>query len=139
IVWSPSVINPGLRPGLRLAVISTTRHRMPVLDAEGRPLQTRSTAFVAGVRPDRLKDPAATADALGRATGIEPSEVLRWILAAQAVPGTGDLPARRVPQAGTPAQEGTRPDHPAPAGAAVQQHRARGGGVGRRGGLHRPA
>ena len=82
IVWSPSVINPGLRPGLRLAVISTTRHRMPVLDAEGRPLQTRSTAFVVGVRPDRLKDPAATADALGRATGIEPSEVLGWILAA---------------------------------------------------------
>ena len=31
IVWSPSVINPGLGPGLRLAVISTTRHRMPVL------------------------------------------------------------------------------------------------------------
>src|SRR5262245_38880625 len=82
IVWSPSVINPGLAPGLRLAVISTTRHRMPVLDAEGRPLQIPSTAFVVGVHPDRLKDPAATADALGRATGIEPSEVLGWILAA---------------------------------------------------------
>jgi cell division protein FtsI/penicillin-binding protein 2 len=82
IVWNPSVINPGLRPGLRLAVISTTRHRMPVLDAEGRPLQTPSTAFVVGVRPDRLKDPAATAGALGRVTGIEPSEVLGWIHAA---------------------------------------------------------
>src|SRR5262244_3462100 len=82
IVWSPSVINPGLGPGLRLAVISTTRHRMPVLDAEGQPLQTPSTAFVVGVRPYRLKDPAATADALGRATGIEPFEVLGWILAA---------------------------------------------------------
>jgi len=82
IVWSPSVIHPGLAPGLHLAVISTTRPRMPVLDAEGRPLQTPSTVFVVGVRPDRLKDPAATADALGRATGIEPSEVLGWILAA---------------------------------------------------------
>ena len=82
IAWSPSVINPGLGPGLRLAVISTTRHRMPVLDAEGRPLQTPSTAFVVGVHPDRLKDPAATAGALGRATGIEPTEVLGWILAA---------------------------------------------------------
>jgi cell division protein FtsI/penicillin-binding protein 2 len=86
IVWSPSVINPGLGPGLRLAVISTTRHRMPVLDAEGQPLQTPSTAFVVGVRPYRLKDPAATADALGRATGIEPSEVLGWILAAPRKP-----------------------------------------------------
>jgi cell division protein FtsI/penicillin-binding protein 2 len=82
IVWSPSVINPGLAPGLRLAVISTIHHRMPMLDAEGQPLQTPSTAFVVGVRPDRLKDPAATADALGHATGIEPSEVLGWILAA---------------------------------------------------------
>ena len=86
IVWSPSVINPGLAPGLRLAVISTTRRRMPVLDAEGQPLQTPSTAFVVGVRPYRLKDPAATADALGRATGIEPSEVLGWILAAPRKP-----------------------------------------------------
>jgi len=82
IVWSPSVINPGLRPGLRLAVISTTRHRMPVLDAEGQPLQVRSTADVVGVVPYRLKDAAATADGLGRVTGIEPSEVLGWILAA---------------------------------------------------------
>jgi len=86
IVWSPSVINPGLGPGLRLAVISTTRRRMPVLDAEGQPLQTPSTAFVVGVRPDRLKDPAATAEALGSATGIEPSEVLGWILAAPRKP-----------------------------------------------------
>jgi len=86
IVWSPSVINPGLGPGLRLAVISTTHRRMPVLDAEGEPLQTPSTAFVVGVRPDRLKDPEATAGALGRATGIEPSEVLGWILAAPRKP-----------------------------------------------------
>jgi cell division protein FtsI/penicillin-binding protein 2 len=82
IVWSPSVINPGLAPGLHLAVISTTRHRMPVLDAEGEPLETPSTAFVVGVRPYQLKDKAATAGALGRATEIEPSEVLSWILAA---------------------------------------------------------
>jgi cell division protein FtsI/penicillin-binding protein 2 len=55
---------------------------MPVLDAEGQPLQVRSTADVAGVVPARLKDPAATADGLGSVTGIEPSEVLGWILAA---------------------------------------------------------
>jgi cell division protein FtsI/penicillin-binding protein 2 len=82
IVWSPSVINPGLRPGLRLAVISTTRPRRPVLDAEGRPLQVMSTVDLVGVRPDRLKDPGATADGLGSVAGIEPSEVLNWILAA---------------------------------------------------------
>jgi cell division protein FtsI/penicillin-binding protein 2 len=82
IVWSPSVINPGLRTGLRLAVISTTQPRMPILDAEGRPLQVRSTAYVVGVRPDKLKHPAATADALFRVTGIDPTEMLGWIHAA---------------------------------------------------------
>ncbi len=80
IVWSPSVINPGLSPGLQLAVISTTGRRMPVLDAEGRPLQVRSTAYVIGVK--RVKDPEATAAGLGSVAGIEPSEVLGWILAA---------------------------------------------------------
>lgn len=82
IVWSPSVINPGLSRGLHLAVISTTAARMPILDAEGRPLQVRSTAYVVGVRPDKLKDPAATADALFRITGIDPTEMLGWIHAA---------------------------------------------------------
>jgi len=81
IVWSPSVINPALRPGLHLAMVSTTRPRQPLLDAEGRPLQTRSTAIVAGVWPNRLRDPQATANALGRATGIDPTEILGWVLA----------------------------------------------------------
>jgi cell division protein FtsI/penicillin-binding protein 2 len=82
IVWSPSVINPGLRPKLHLAVISTTRPRMPILDAEGRPLQVRSTAYVVGVVPGKLKDATATADGLGRIANIEPGEMLDWIRAA---------------------------------------------------------
>lgn len=82
IAWTPSVINPALRPGLRLAVVSTTRPRMPLLDAEGRPLQTLSTVFVAGVRPGRLKSPQATAHALGQATGIDPTQIEGWIVAA---------------------------------------------------------
>lgn len=82
IVWSPSVINPGLRPKLHLAVISTTRPRMPILDAEGRPLQVKSTAEVVGVVPGKLKDATATADALGQIAKIEPGEMLDWIHAA---------------------------------------------------------
>jgi cell division protein FtsI/penicillin-binding protein 2 len=82
IVWSPSVINPGLGPGLHLAVISTTQPRMPILDAEGRPLQVKSTAYVVGVVPGKLKSATATADALFRVAGIEPTEMLGWIRAA---------------------------------------------------------
>jgi cell division protein FtsI/penicillin-binding protein 2 len=82
VVWSPSLINPALRKGLRLAMVSTTPPRMPLLDAAGDPLQTLSTAFVAGVVPGDLKHPPATAQALGQATRIDPTEILGWIQAA---------------------------------------------------------
>jgi cell division protein FtsI/penicillin-binding protein 2 len=82
IVWSPSVISPGLRPGLHLALVSSAPDRKPLLDDQGRPLQVPSAAYVAGVEPDKLREPAATASALGAATGLEPTELLGRILAA---------------------------------------------------------
>jgi hypothetical protein len=82
VIWSPSVINPALRNGLRLAMVSTTRPRMPLLDDAGHPLQTRSTAFIAWVRPGRLKHPSVTAEGLGEVTQIDPTEILGWIQAA---------------------------------------------------------
>jgi len=82
VVWSPSVINPGLRPGLRLAVVSSTPHRALLEDAGGAPLQVPTTAYVAGVRPDRLTHPEVTATRLGRITKLDPTQLLGWILAA---------------------------------------------------------
>jgi Penicillin binding protein transpeptidase domain/NTF2-like N-terminal transpeptidase domain/Penicillin-binding Protein dimerisation domain len=82
IVWSPSVINPELHNGLRLAVVSSTPRRALVEDAAGAPLQQPSTAYVAGVRLDRLTHPAVTAARLARVTKLDPSQLLGWILAA---------------------------------------------------------
>jgi cell division protein FtsI/penicillin-binding protein 2 len=82
IPWSPSVINPRLRPGLRLALVSTTPHRMPLLDRNGQPLQVPSPVYVVGVLPGHLASASATAQALGQVTNIDPTEVLGWILAA---------------------------------------------------------
>jgi len=76
------VINPGLRPGLRLAVVSSTPRRALLEDAHGAPLQLASTAYVAGVRPDRLNHPEVTAARLGRITKLDPSQLLGFILAA---------------------------------------------------------
>src|SRR5512132_858134 len=45
IVWSPSVINPGLRRGLRLAVVSGTPRRALIEDAKGTPLLSPSIAY----------------------------------------------------------------------------------------------
>jgi hypothetical protein len=82
VVWSPSVISPGLRRGLRLAVVSSTPRRALLEDAAGAPLQLPSTAYVAGVRPDRLTNPSVTAARLGRITRLDPSQLLGWVLAA---------------------------------------------------------
>jgi len=82
VQWSPSVIIPGLRPGMRLAVRSTMPPRAPVLDAVGQPLQRLSPTDVVGVRPDRLADPAATARGIGLITGLDSSQVLDQIQAA---------------------------------------------------------
>lgn len=82
VVWSPSVVNPGLRPGLRLAVVSTMPSRAPLLDAAGQPLTRPSTAYVAEVTPGKLASPQATAQAFGQVTGLDSSQVLGVILAA---------------------------------------------------------
>ena len=82
VVWAPSVINPGLRNGMRLAVVSSTPRRALLEDAAGAPLLVPSTAYVIGVRPDRLTRPDVTAAKLGKITKLDPSQLLGWILAA---------------------------------------------------------
>ena len=88
VVWSPAVIVPGLRPGLRLAVVSSVPQRAQLLDAEGKPLAPLSLVYTAGVVPDALENPGRTATGLARATGLSASQVLGWITEA---PGAGFL------------------------------------------------
>lgn len=82
VVWAPSVINPGLRPGLRMAVMSRMPLRAQLLDTAGQPLTRLSAGFVAEVRPGGLRSPQATARTFGRVTGLDPGQVLGVILAA---------------------------------------------------------
>jgi len=82
VLWRSSVINPGLRPGFRLAVVTTVPKRAELLDASGSPLTRRSEVVVAGVRPGRLTDPVRTADRLANATHLAANEIYGQILAA---------------------------------------------------------
>ncbi len=84
VVWSPAVIAPGLRPGLRLAVITTMPQRAGLLDAAGRSLLRKAEVVVIGVSPGHLAHPRVTADAFAAATGLEASQVRDEILAAPA-------------------------------------------------------
>ena len=80
--WMPSVVNPSLSPGDRLAVVTRFPARAPVLDAKGTPLQVPAPAYVLGVWPARLSSQAATARAFARLTSLQAGQVLGQIAAA---------------------------------------------------------
>jgi len=82
VLWSPSVINPGLRQGVRMAVVTRMPLRAPVLDAEGAPLIHLSPAWIAQVRPGQLTHPERTAQAFATVTGLDDQQVLSVIRAA---------------------------------------------------------
>jgi cell division protein FtsI/penicillin-binding protein 2 len=82
INWAPSVINPRLAAGDRLAVVAAFAPRAAVVDVNGRPLVAATTDYRIGVYPGRLKDPAATAAGLSKVTGLNAQQVLGQIQAA---------------------------------------------------------
>jgi len=82
VVWSPAVINPGLRQGLRMAVVTRMPNRAPLLDAAGGSLIRPSAAWIAQVRPGKLASEAATAQGFAAATGLDEEQVLSVIRAA---------------------------------------------------------
>ena len=82
IDWAPSVINPSLGPGDRLAVLTSYSPRAPVEDSAGQPLLSSSTDFHVGVYPGRLSNMARTAAEFSQITGLSEQQVLGQIRAA---------------------------------------------------------
>jgi cell division protein FtsI/penicillin-binding protein 2 len=82
VEWAPSVVNPSLGPGERLAVVTQFPGRAPVLDAKGAPLELPAPAYVVGVWPERLTNQPATARAFAGLTGLQTGQVLGQITAA---------------------------------------------------------
>lgn len=82
IRWAPSVIQPALGTGDRLAVVTTYSPRGQVLDVSGKSLLSSSPAYVLGVTPGKLADPSRTASGLASLAGLDPAQVLGEIRAA---------------------------------------------------------
>ncbi|HVT67184.1 MAG TPA: penicillin-binding transpeptidase domain-containing protein, partial [Trebonia sp.] len=80
--WSPSVINPRLAAGDRLAEVTTFAPRAQIEDVNGQPLVSKSAEYQIGVYPGRLKSQGATATAFASRTGLDPQQVLDQIKAA---------------------------------------------------------
>jgi cell division protein FtsI/penicillin-binding protein 2 len=82
IDWTPSVINPSLRSGLRFAVVTRMPTRAPILDSAGQSLLRLSPAYSIGVQPGKLSNPAATAAAFAGVTGLDAGQILGQIRTA---------------------------------------------------------
>ncbi len=75
VVWSPSVIVPGMTNGEQLAVVSQFYPRAQILDSAGQPLIVSSPVFQVGVYPGKLAHPARTAAALSAVTQIPAAQI----------------------------------------------------------------
>lgn len=75
VVWSPSVIVPGMTDREQLAVVSSWDQRSQLLDSAGQPLTVPSTVYQVGVVPDELTDLDATADGLADATDLSAEQI----------------------------------------------------------------
>jgi cell division protein FtsI/penicillin-binding protein 2 len=82
VKWAPSVINPQLGAGERLAVVTTYAPRASVTDMDGRSLLTKSEDLRIGVYPAKLKQPAVTAGKFGQLAGLDEQQVLGHIQSA---------------------------------------------------------
>ncbi|MBV9409966.1 MAG: penicillin-binding protein, partial [Acidimicrobiia bacterium] len=85
VVWSPSVLYPGLALGQDIARTRTLPARAPLLDRNGTPLLTPTPVVTVGVEAGRVV-PATAVPILQRTTGIDPTRVTAAIAAAK--PGT---------------------------------------------------
>jgi cell division protein FtsI/penicillin-binding protein 2 len=82
IDWGPSVINPSLGAGDRLAVVTTFAQRGQIEDMDGKPLLADSPVYHIGVYPGQLANAAASATAFSNVTGLNEQQVLGQIQAA---------------------------------------------------------
>jgi cell division protein FtsI/penicillin-binding protein 2 len=80
--WAPSIVNPHVGAGDRLAVVTTFAPRAQIEDAAGHPLLAESKTYRVGVYPGRLKNPAATSAGFSKIAGVNPQQVLGQLKAA---------------------------------------------------------
>lgn len=82
INWSPSVIEPHMQPGDRLAVTTKFPPRAQVTDVTDAPLLPLSTVYHVGVYPGKLASVRQTAAGFATVTGLNQQQVLGYISSA---------------------------------------------------------
>lgn len=70
--WAPTVVHPGLDGEASLGTVRSAQRRGRILDREGTPLVEERSVKRVGVTAGQISDPAATAQAIADAVGIDP-------------------------------------------------------------------
>jgi cell division protein FtsI/penicillin-binding protein 2 len=83
IIWSPSVIVPGLKTNERLALVNLPAARKQINAASGQPLTLPSTAYEIGVYPGQLKGAEIRQTANRLATVLQQPQATAITLAGQ--------------------------------------------------------
>ncbi|QKG25206.1 penicillin-binding transpeptidase domain-containing protein [Actinomadura verrucosospora] len=71
VVWNPSIINPQLGQGQRLAVVSEVPARAPIKDSTGRTVLHKVPTYNIGVVPGHLADPQRTVEQITKAAKFD--------------------------------------------------------------------
>ena len=77
--WRPAVVHPKLEAGVRLGTTRGPRRRGAIQGRDGRALMTARPVQRVGVVAGKVRDPRATAQALGRAVDVDPKPLERAI------------------------------------------------------------
>ena len=76
VAWSPAVLHPAVRPGMRLERVREWPRRAPILGADGTPLATARPVVEVGVEPRRIKNRRRLVAALARYVEADPKQVV---------------------------------------------------------------
>ncbi|GAA4607240.1 penicillin-binding transpeptidase domain-containing protein [Actinoallomurus liliacearum] len=82
VTWSPSIIHPQLGQGQRLAIVTTTPTRQPIVDNRAKTLLKKVEVEVFGVTPGRLANADQTLGQLSKITHLDKDRVIAHVRSA---------------------------------------------------------
>ncbi|MEV5746937.1 penicillin-binding transpeptidase domain-containing protein [Actinoallomurus sp. NPDC052308] len=82
VTWSPSIIHPQLGQGQRLAIVTETPTRQPIVDNRAKTLLKKVQVEVFGVTPGRLANADQTLGQLSKITHLDKDRVIAHVRSA---------------------------------------------------------
>jgi hypothetical protein len=82
VVWDPSIIEPALKNGDRLAIVISSQQRAPILTGDGQSMLRTTRAEEFGVYPGALTDPTATLTRFAKIANLDATQLIQRVEAS---------------------------------------------------------